>query len=347
MVLRSSYSFRNSVGKIDEVASRVKEIGWTHLPIADLSSTFAHGYLKGYNLKPIYGVTIPVTNNPAGKKPIVSEITFLAKKDLQQINSFLQKAFDNFRYTPLLRYSDVNEAQDVITITDHKTQLDLLAPSDSVFVGLSGASAKGYINKAKSLGFKFCAVQNNRYPRKEDSAFYELLVGRGASGQTFNQYIMSDEEWMEEVVGKGFDKDFAIEALSNRDEIFKQCENVVVPKAKLIDPKIEKTLRQICEEGASDLGIDLNDPVYRERLETELEVIGDKQLDDYFKIFSDFMHYARKITICGPARGSASGSLVAYLSKITAVDPVAADLLFFRFLDPGRGGWRLKEIPNI
>jgi hypothetical protein len=57
----------------------------------------------------------------------------------------------------------------------------------------------------------------------------------------------------------------------------------------------------------------------------------------YFLIVWDFVRYAKEHSIpVGPGRGSAAGSLVAYCLEITDVDPLQYDLIFERFLNPGR-----------
>ncbi|MGH3000755.1 MAG: DNA polymerase III subunit alpha, partial [Gaiellaceae bacterium] len=64
---------------------------------------------------------------------------------------------------------------------------------------------------------------------------------------------------------------------------------------------------------------------------------------DYFLIVSDFIRFAKRNGVSvGPGRGSAAGSLVAYCLDITDLDPIRYDLLFERFLNPGR-----KELPDI
>ena len=64
---------------------------------------------------------------------------------------------------------------------------------------------------------------------------------------------------------------------------------------------------------------------------------------DYFLIVWDFVHFAKSNGIgVGPGRGSAAGSLVAYALRITDLDPIRYDLLFERFLNPGR-----KSMPDI
>ena len=73
------------------------------------------------------------------------------------------------------------------------------------------------------------------------------------------------------------------------------------------------------------------------RLEYELEVINKMGYDGYFLIVADFINFAKKKNIAvGPGRGSAAGSIVAYILGITELDPLEFDLLFERFLNPER-----------
>src|SRR5699024_6252056 len=74
-----------------------------------------------------------------------------------------------------------------------------------------------------------------------------------------------------------------------------------------------------------------------DRLTYELKVIKSMKFSDYFLIVWDFISYAKKNNIIvGPGRGSAAGSLVAYVLGITDVDPIKYGLLFERFLNPER-----------
>jgi len=76
---------------------------------------------------------------------------------------------------------------------------------------------------------------------------------------------------------------------------------------------------------------------YRQRLDFELNVIGEMGFPGYFLIVMDFIRWAREQGIpVGPGRGSGAGSLVAYALRITDLDPLAYDLLFERFLNPER-----------
>lgn len=79
------------------------------------------------------------------------------------------------------------------------------------------------------------------------------------------------------------------------------------------------------------------DSVTKERIEFELETIKTMGFPGYFLIVQDFIAAAREMNvIVGPGRGSAAGSVVAYTTGITNVDPIKHDLLFERFLNPDR-----------
>ena len=83
--------------------------------------------------------------------------------------------------------------------------------------------------------------------------------------------------------------------------------------------------------------------VYKKRLEYELRTIIEMGYAGYFLIVADFVLWAKvqKILV-GPGRGSGAGSLVAYSLQITDIDPLSYDLLFERFLNPGR-----KSLPDL
>ena len=97
-------------------------------------------------------------------------------------------------------------------------------------------------------------------------------------------------------------------------------------------------LRRLCEEGLRQrINTDTPAAEYEKRLAYELEVIHEMGFDDYFLIVWDVMAYARKAKIMpGAGRGSAAGSLVSYVLRITHVDPIKYNLLFERFLNKER-----------
>jgi DNA polymerase III subunit alpha len=76
---------------------------------------------------------------------------------------------------------------------------------------------------------------------------------------------------------------------------------------------------------------------YVARLERELGVIVKMGFAGYFLIVADFIRWARENGVpVGPGRGSGAGSLVAWVLRITDLDPIEHQLLFERFLNPER-----------
>ncbi|MGZ5553410.1 MAG: DNA polymerase III subunit alpha, partial [Chthoniobacterales bacterium] len=102
-------------------------------------------------------------------------------------------------------------------------------------------------------------------------------------------------------------------------------------------------LRELTMEGARErYGVTPAAHVI-ERIEFELGVIKTMGFSAYFLIVWDLYRYARTRGIrVGPGRGSAAGSCVAYCLRIAGIDPIKYDLLFERFLNPGR-----KSMPDI
>lgn len=96
-------------------------------------------------------------------------------------------------------------------------------------------------------------------------------------------------------------------------------------------------LRYLCEKGLRwRYGSRADDSTLRERLDYELSVINKMGFDTYFLIVWDLCQYARARDIWWNVRGSGAGSVAAYSLGITNIDPLPNNLLFERFLNPGR-----------
>ena len=133
------------------------------------------------------------------------------------------------------------------------------------------------------------------------------------------------------------------EALSNTARIAERC-GVTMEFGKSRFPVFhppdgqsrEGYLRGLCEDGfRRRYGEGM--PGLRERLDYELGVLEKLGFTSYFLIVWDFIHFAKQRGIpVGPGRGSAAGSMVAYVLGITDLDPVRYGLIFERFLNPER-----------
>ncbi|MBI4231119.1 MAG: DNA polymerase III subunit alpha [Planctomycetes bacterium] len=102
-------------------------------------------------------------------------------------------------------------------------------------------------------------------------------------------------------------------------------------------------LRTLCAEGMARRFGEAPPPAYLARLDHELRMIEQMDFVSYFLIVRDLIQYAKRSGIpVGPGRGSSASSLVAYVLEITDVDPLLYDLIFERFLQPGRA-----NLPDI
>ena len=343
--LRTGFSFRAAAGTIEDVMSRIQECGWPAAPITDRASTF--GWVRWERLagkaglRPVFGVELAVTESIHEKKPIVDFWTFLAIDEVEPINRLVALATQQFRYQPLLTYADALATDGVFRIVGHRAKLDLVSPSSTTLYGLSPASAKGHVRRAREAGFELVATSDNFFPRREDQGFYEVLCGRGASTQTYDQHIQTDDEWLASTARSGVSEEDRRAALAKRTEVWDGC-RATLRSAEIVHPPRPKPLREMCEDGARKLGVDLTDPVYAARLERELELIAAKEYEDYFYLVADLCQWARKRMAVGPARGSSCGSLVCYLLEITTVDPIPHGLIFERFIDLNR-----TDLPDI
>ena len=101
--------------------------------------------------------------------------------------------------------------------------------------------------------------------------------------------------------------------------------------------KTYEGLKEKLSVGLIEYNEKYSEQTYLDRIEYELSVINTMGYADYFLIVSDYVGFAKSRDIpVGPGRGSGAGSIVAYLLKITDVDPIKFDLLFERFLNPER-----------
>ncbi len=148
------------------------------------------------------------------------------------------------------------------------------------------------------------------------------------------------------------------EALDNTDlivgkiEPLKLKQDILLPNFKVPEGFTDQDdyLRHLSYQGAirrylgdGNGGIDSLDPKIRERIDFELFTVKTMGFAGYFLIVQDFINHGREIGVfVGPGRGSAAGSVVAYCTGITNIDPIKYDLLFERFLNPDR-----KSMPDI
>ena len=108
-------------------------------------------------------------------------------------------------------------------------------------------------------------------------------------------------------------------------------------------------LRQLCRDGwVTKLKPEWDKTAYADRIKSELAVIDEANLAGYFLIVQDYVNWAKNQGwLVGPGRGSAAGSLVAYLVGITNINPIKYGLIFERFYNKGRNTADHISLPDI
>jgi len=210
------------------------------------------------------------------------------------------------------------------------------------------------IKMARDMNLKLVATNDAHYLTREDANVQDILVCV-QTGKTLNDtnrmkffapefYIKTYEEMAQTFSALP-------EALSNTLAVAERCDlkldydSVYLPVFPCPEGLDSETyLRQLCHKGLIwRFNSENPGPEIMERLQVELDVIVPKGFADYFLLTWDFINFARAQDIpVGPGRGSAAGSLVAYLLGITDINPLEHDLLFERFLNPER-----TELPDI
>ena len=211
---------------------------------------------------------------------------------------------------------------------------------------------EGIVRTAKELGRPLVATADVHYLRREDYDSHAALLCVQTKStieqpklrfDTNEFYLKSPDEMAESFSDMP-------EAVASTLEIAERCD-VEMELGQLLLPRFPtpegtepgEMLRDLAKKGLLHRYGDPIPGAALERLDFELDVISKMGFESYFLIVWDFVSYAKEKGIAvGPGRGSAAGSIVAYALEITDIDPLANDLLFERFLNPGR-----KSMPDI
>jgi DNA polymerase-3 subunit alpha len=206
---------------------------------------------------------------------------------------------------------------------------------------------KRLVELSKKTGIPLVCTNDIHYLRKDDAEAQDILmlINTGADiNDPERLSMMKDDFSMKspEQMSEEF-KDYP-EALKNTKKIADMC-NVQLELGKTKLPTFplpegktaDEYLEELCWAGIEGRYGKNPDPKVVERLKYELSVVGKTGFAGYFLIVQDFVNWAKQNRIIvGPGRGSAGGSIIAYLSGITNVDPLKHNLLFERFLNPER-----------
>ena len=284
--------------------------------------------------------------------------------DLQSLHEDLLVLFDDHE-GPLSRLPNQSAEQTAAPLLEEYQQLF----GDRLYFQISRighAGEQSYIQRAARLaachGIGLVATNRVEFIAAEEFDAHEIRVcindGRTLQDErrprrfTPRQYL-TNAHHMSELFA-----DFP-EAIANTVQIAKRCnlffdfeDNFLPDYTDDSDDSVDQILRRQAEQGlCARLGVeqlpndqdalvgegDIAIKDYVARLNHELEVISDMGYPGYFLIVADFIRWAKSNDIpVGPGRGSGAGSLVAWATGITEINPLRYGLLFERFLNPQR-----------
>ncbi|MGI6361958.1 MAG: DNA polymerase III subunit alpha [Bacillota bacterium] len=202
------------------------------------------------------------------------------------------------------------------------------------------------VDLAKKLNIPLVATNDIHYVDQKDAAMHDILLciqtGKLRDEEnrmrfTGTQFYLKTEEEM-----RALFPDYP-EAIDNTVKIAERCNvdfefgNLYLPDYQ-VPPgfTLHGYLEELCQRGLKERYQEIT-PELEERLDYELKTINNMGFSGYFLIVWDLIHFSRQQGIyVGPGRGSAAGSLVAYVLRITNIDPIKYKLIFERFLNPER-----------
>lgn len=370
--VKSGYSLLSSTITIEKLLSRAEELAFSALALTD--DQVLYGVIPFYQacirkgIKPIIGMTTAVDSGDNRDTMILLAKTNYGYKQLIQLSTYLQTSqLSAIAKEDLSFYTEdvigvfpaANESLAPILDDGEKGSIasfletwKLCFAQGDFYVGVAdhGTGEEKKRNETlKSLQSTYStsvvAVNDVRYLHKKDVIAFDCLQamkdGKQWSMQVTdsarnNHHLRSYKE-MAEVFS-----DWP-EVLAQTEEICERCTVTFDFSTRMLPsfPVPEQTdahsyLKKKCWGEAEATYTTITKEIH-DRLSYELSIIQSMQFSDYFLIVADFISFAKENQIMvGPGRGSAAGSLVAYVLGITEVDPLRYGLLFERFLNPER-----------
>jgi len=246
----------------------------------------------------------------------------------------MQEIFGD-RWYAELQWNNIPEQHELnqyIITTAQKYGVKLISTADSHYPNPRAWKDRELYKRLGWLGKSRPDYETNELPAGVEEIGYELYPKNG--DQMWSSFLQYSEQCDQE-----YDPDLVMDSITNTHDIaHKRIEffypdntvrlpDFVVPEGMTDD----EALNRFSHEGLGTFGL-ADNPEYIDRLERELSVISDRGFSKYFLTMKAISDRAMDAMLVGPGRGSAAGSLVAYVLKITQIDPIKYGLLFSRFL---------------
>lgn len=369
--IRSGYSFMKSSVQVNELVKRAKDLNYKALALTDEEVLYSaipfYKACVAHNITPIFGLTLTFTLSEEEVNSIVLAKSNKGYKELMNISTLLQtKNINSFHdlfndtdelimiilaKTTVVTSYLINQQQEALS--NWLQQLYGKFSENNVYIGLERRTklddelilqTKEY---CEQMGVKAVALHDVRYVNEEEAVGFDCLQAMHNNRKWSGTTIDNQSEGLHLRSKEEMKAAFNVweEILTTSNEIATQChvsftfDDIHLPAFPLETTETtEDYLKRLCKASLNKKYLDKkqNEKAHK-RLNDELSIITQLNFTDYFLIVADFVQFAKDKGIAvGPGRGSAAGSLVAYLLNITDVDPLAHNLLFERFLNPER-----------
>ncbi len=330
LYVKSNYSFLSSLVDIDKLIKNCKEENIKSVALLDDNMIITmHFYKECINngIKPIIGLDIEYKNS----RVLLYAKTFNGYKSLIKLSTIKSER--------AIAIEDLNNnSEDLICIVMYEYKElfnELKEVYEYIYLGYSNREEE---HLALSITSRVVFANKILYLNKKDSKYLKYVLMIRDKKNVMDEVDYEDNN--NYLLGNEIEKLSSKTGIDTTNFIADMC-NVTFPKNTNFIPEFkhnsDEYLFTLSIEGLKRrLKNEVSD-IYKERLVYELDVIKKMGFSNYFLIVYDYVKYAKKSgLLVGPGRGSAGGSLVAYSLGIIDVDPIEYDLLFERFLNPGR-----------
>jgi DNA polymerase III subunit alpha len=213
---------------------------------------------------------------------------------------------------------------------------------------------KALVALAREFHLPLLATVDSHFPTADDAHAHDVWIACQTNkdvqdegdlfSEDLNLYVMGEDEVRTGLAYLG--QDVVEEAIANTTALAERCNariegETTTPSFTGAPATDANRLWDLIEKNWDRLPItdEATRKIYLDRVAREMSLLVDKGFCGYYLMVADYCAWAKDQGILvGPGRGSGGGSLVAYLARITALDPVRHDLLFERFLTYGRAG---------
>ena len=357
--VHSGYTFLSSCLKIEDIVSICKKNSFSHVGICDVHNMYAYPSLfsecKKNDINPIFGISLNITSmsgdfyislfikNEIGYRNLCRLIACKEKVNTRTIQEYSEglilvlPCISNSIIKDYFIYDHANLEKIIFTLqksfSDFYLGIEIYNDEDKYIMDKVRTFASNH-------NYSTICFHKHLYENKGDALALDILNAikndnkLSSTEEKEGPYHFLNKEELNDLYTK--------EEIENTHNLVKDI-NYEFNKIRgsLLSYPIPNNsskrnyVFKLCLDNLNLKG--LNKKEYLTRLNYELDIIERMGYLDYFLIVSDYVNYAKKHNIpVGPGRGSAAGSLVAYALNIISVDPLEYDLLFERFLNPGR-----------